>query len=243
MKITLQIFFFLLFLQTGIVPLNAQSPEKADTFDITGPSMQFPHPCKKWKFQVSAGLSMVKPPKDLLENAIQAPLVNIHTTFGLPWKFSLEGDLTTLLVSNQLALGPRISFLFRNFGIKGGWDIAFIYGQLKQGGFNNSTTAWIHYPNLSVGYKLKKMAFTLKEEVIIVSKVSTKSGENEVSVAKNYFNGVTTSLYIEQRIHKNTVFVIGLKDNYMKFYWPTWMLFSTFNRYYHIPELYFSWIL
>jgi len=205
--------------------------------------MQFPHIYKKWGFQIAAGLSMVKPPKDLLESAIQAPLVNIHMTFGLPWKLSLEGDLNTIIVSNQLALGPRISFLHRNMGLKAGWDVAYIYGQLKQFGFDNSTRGWIHYPNLSVGYKLKKMAFTLKGEMVIVGKVTTKTAENEVSRSKYFFNGGTFALYVEQRLYKNKVFVIGLKDNYVKMYWPTWMLFSTFNRFYHIPELYFSWIL
>lgn len=205
--------------------------------------MQFPHPEKKWGFKISAGLSMVKPPKDLLENAIQAPLVNIHMIFGLPWNLSLESELTTLVVSNQLTLGPRFSYLYKNLGVKVGWDVAFVYGQLKQAGFDNSLQAWIQYPNFSIGYKLKKVAFTFKGEMVIVTKTVSKTGENEVDHSNNFINGGTIAFYIEQRIHKNKVFVIGIKDNYEKIYWPTWMLFSTFNRFYNIPELYFSWIL
>jgi hypothetical protein len=140
-------------------------------------------------------------------------------------------------------LGPRYSFLYKNLGLKAGWDVAFIYGQLKQAGFDNSVVAWLQYPNLSVGYKLKKMAFTFKTEMVIVTKTSSKTGVNEVGHSANFINGYTFALYIEQRIHKNNVFVIGIKDNYEKLYWPTWMLFSTFNRYYHIPELSFSWVL
>jgi hypothetical protein len=223
--------------------VSAQESSQKDTFEISSHTMQFPHHCKKWGFQVSAGLSMVKPPEDLLESAIQAPLANVHLTFGLPYSLSLESDLTTIIVSNQLRMGPRISLEVKNFGAKGGWDIAYVYGQLKQSGFDNSTQAWIHYPNVSVGYKLKKMAFTLKGELVIVGKVATKSGEIEVSRFKTFVNGGTLSLYLEQRVHHNKVIIIGLKDNYVKFYWPTWMLFSTFNRFYHIPELYISWIL
>jgi hypothetical protein len=239
MNIRLTLFFLLI----GNLLLSAQEPVPKDTFDITNHTMQFPHPYKKWGFKISAGLSMVRPPKDLLENAIQAPLVNIHMIFGLPWNLSLESELTTLIVSNQLTLGPRYSFLYKNFGVKAGWDIAFLYGQLRQGGFDNSIQAWIHYPNLSVGYKLKKMSFTLKGEVVIVTKAISKTGENEVDHSTNFYNGFTVGFYIEQRIHKNKVFVIGIKNNYEKLYWPTWMLFSTFNRYYNIPELNFSWIL
>jgi hypothetical protein len=239
MNIRLTLFFLFI----GSILLSAQEPVPRDTFDITNHTMQFPHPYKKWGFKISAGLSMVRPPKDLLENAIQAPLVNIHMIYGLPWHLSLESELTTIVVSNQLTLGPRYSFLYKNFGVKAGWDIAFLYGQLKQAGFDNSIQAWIHYPNLSVGYKLKKMSFTLKGEVVIVTKAISKTGENEVDHSTNFYNGFTVGFYIEQRIHKNKVFVIGIKDNYEKLYWPTWMLFSTFNRYYNIPELNFSWIL
>jgi hypothetical protein len=233
----------LFFLLSGSILLSAQEPVPKDTFDITMRTMQFPHPYKKWGFKISAGLSMVRPPKDLLENAIQAPLVNVHMIFGLPWRLSVEGNLTTLIVSNQLALGPRFSYLYKNFGVKAGWDIAFVYGQLRQAGFDNSLQAWVNYPNLSIGYKLKKMAFSLKGEMVIVTKSTSKTGENEVDRSKNFINGGTVAFYIEQRIHKNKVFVIGIKDNYVKLYWPTWMLFSTFNRYYNIPELYFSWTL
>ncbi|MEI7896460.1 MAG: hypothetical protein WCJ26_05455 [bacterium] len=235
-------FLTLIFFSATLL-LSAQEPAAKDTFDITRHTMEFPHPYKKFGFKISAGLSFVKPPKDLLENSYQAPLVNFHMIFGLPWNLSLESNLTTLIVSNQLTLGPRFSYLYKNFGVKAGWDVGFVYGQLRQGGFDNSLQAWIHYPNLSVGYKLKKMAFTLKGEMVIVTKSTSKSGENEINQSRNFINGGTLAFYIEQRIHKNKVLVIGIKDNYEKFYWPTWMIYTTFNRYYHIPELYFSWIL
>ena len=239
MKIRFTLFFFL----AGTLLLSAQESVPRDTFDISGRTMRFPGIDKKYGFKISAGLSMVRPPKDLLENAIQAPLVNIHMIYGLPWNLSLESEVSTIVVSNQITLGPRYSYEFKNFGVKAGWDVAFIYGQIKQAGFDNSVAAWFHYPNIAVGYKLKKMAFSFKSEMVLVSRAVSKTGENEVTNSKNFINGYTFGLYIEQRIHKNKVFVIGIKDNYEKIFWPTWMIFTTFNRYYHIPELKFSWIL
>ena len=233
----------LFFLFAAQMLLSAQDPVLPDTFDITRQTIQFPHQYQKWRVQVSAGLSMVRPPKDILESAIQAPLANFHMTLGLPWKFLFEGDITTIIVSNQFAFGPRLSFIHKNMGLKFGWDAAFVFGQLKQVGFNNSSQAWIHYPNISIGYKLKKIAFTLKGELVFVARISTKSGENEVTTSTNFIDGATAGFYMEQRLHKRMVCVVGIKDNYLKFYWPTWMLFSTFNRFYHIPELYISWIL
>ncbi len=228
-----------------VVPLFSagQGTAQADTFDIARRAMHFPAYQLPMKFRVSAGLSFVKPPKDLVENSLQAPLVNVHANFGLPWHLSLEGDITTIVVSNQFSLGPRYTFRHRDLGIKAGWDVSYIYGQMKVGGFDNRASAWFHYPNLSVGYRLKSMSFTLKSELVVLASGKTWSGENRVEQSKNLLLGYTLGIYLEQRLHRNKCFVIGVKNNHLRYYWPTWMIFSTFNRYYNIPELNFSWIL
>jgi len=234
----------LMLLTTGsCITIWAQEKASRDTFDIAGPSIHYPNNYKTTRFLSSVGLSMVTPPKDMLETAVEAPLANFHIIYGLPRHFSLEGDITTIIVSNQLRLGPRVSFSQGNFGLKAGWDLAYATGFLKHFGFNNSTRAWIHYPNFSAGYKMQHIAFTLEAETILVSSVTTKSGDSKLTRSKIFLNGYTGAFYIEQRLHRNRVFAFGFKDNYVKYYWPTWMVFSTFNRFYHIPELCFSWIL
>ena len=207
------------------------------------PSMHMPRFDKIVKYRASIGLSMVQPPKDMVETAIQAPLFNYHMIYSLPWKLSVEGDISSLIVSNQLTLGPRFNYSKDNFGFKLGWDLAFVFGRLKQFGFDNSTKAWLNYPNLSGSYQCKKMIFTLKTEAVIVSSVNTKTGENQLSNSKNFYNGYTGAFYIEQRLHKNKVLIIGFKDSYVKYCWPVWLTFSTFNRFYHVPEISFSWII
>jgi hypothetical protein len=124
-----------------------------------------------------------------------------------------------------------------------GCDLAIFAGFLKQFGFNNTTHGWIYYPNFSLGYNLKDIALTLKTEAIVVGSVSTRTGDDHLASSDSFFNGFSMALYVEQRIHKKKVFVTGIKDNYVKYYWPIWMTFSTFNRFYNIPELYFAWIL
>jgi len=227
----------------GALPLPAQNPALDSTFSIASSAIHFPHSYDVSRLKVSAGFSMVRPPKDMLETAVQAPLVNFHATYSLPWHLSLDGDFTTLIVSNQLSLGPGISFSSGNIGFRAGYNIAYVIGFLNQFGFDNSTRAWISYPNISVGLELNKIALTLKAESIFVSSISTSSGDNELTSSRNFFNGFSGAFYIEQRLHRNRIFVIGLKNSYVKYYWPTWMAFSTFNRFYNIPELYFSWIL
>ena len=241
-KLTLRVSLYLLILLAGSFTTFAQRQTSQDSLAAPIPSMHLPTLDKQQKFRASIGLSMVKPPKDMVETAIQAPLFNLHAMWKLPWRLSLEGDFSSLIVSNQISIGPRIGFGKNNLGMKIGLDIAYVAGRLKQFGFDNTTKAWIDYPNISGSYQWKQMAFTLKGEVIIVSSVTTKTGENQLSSNTNFHNGYSGAFYIEQRLHQNKVFIIGFKDSYVKYYWPTWMTFSTFNRFYHVPELSFSWI-
>ena len=87
------------------------------------------------------------------------------------------------------------------------------------------------------------MIYSLKAEAVLVASVNTKTGENELTLVRNFYNGYTGAFYIEQRLHKNKVLIIGFKDSYVKYYWPVWLTFSTFNRFYHVPEISLSWII
>jgi hypothetical protein len=242
-KILTSIFLFFL------LPYFSPAQEKKDTirhrrhFDLLAKSVKFPHHYKTWGFQTAAGLSIVIPPYDVLENYYEAPLVNLEATFGMPAGFSLHGEINTIVVSNQFRLGAKWNFIHRNFGFNVGYDLAYIYGWAKVGGFDNTGSGIIHYPNLSVGYKTKPVALTLKGELVILGYRRINSGSMEIGKTYTQFDGGTFALYIEQRLWRNKLFIIGLKDNYVKDYWAIWLLFSTFDRYYHIPELYFSWTL
>jgi len=232
----------ILLILAGYITVFAQE-ESSINENREMPSMHMPRYDKAIKYKASIGLSMVQPPKDMVETAIQAPLFNYHMIYNLPWKFSVEGDFSSLIVSNQISLGPRINFSKDKLGLKLGWDLAFVAGRLKQFGFNNTTKAWLQYPNISGSYQCKKMIYSLKAEAVLVASVNTKTGENELTLVRNFYNGYTGAFYIEQRLHKNKVLIIGFKDCYVKYYWPVWLTFSTFNRFYHVPEISLSWII
>jgi hypothetical protein len=243
-KQVIMILLFLLFLKAG----HCQESEVNDTFDITGHTLKFPDNPKPWHFRIGAGILVANPPMDIIETSLQAPLVNVNMSFGLPWKISLACDITTIVVSNQLSFGARFGTGFGNFALSAGWDVAWVYGQFRADGFDNVTKAWLHYPSVSLGYKLKKLAFTVKAEAVYLAGIRQLIGQTTatglvLSDYNNYLNGFTGAFYIEQRLWRNNVLIIGLKDNYVKYYWPTWMLFSTFNRFYHIPEFSLMFIL
>ncbi|MGE5424662.1 MAG: hypothetical protein ACM3N9_04815, partial [Syntrophothermus sp.] len=89
--------FILLFI--FIFSLQAFSQKDTGSFDVVKRSIRYPRYYPEWKFRTALGFSMVSPPRDLLENAIQAPLVDFKVVMGLPLHFSVEGNINTIIVS------------------------------------------------------------------------------------------------------------------------------------------------
>lgn len=216
--------------------------QKSPPIDIGTESMYFPHHFEKYKTQVGLGFYFTKLPYDWVENALQAPLIELHMTFGLPAGFSLEGTLNTLFVSNQVTLGGRWNYIHKNFSFNLGYDLGYALGMMNIGGFQNTGMMLLHYPNASIGFKTKTLAFTLKGEAVVIGWSQMKTGENLLVQNNNKFDGVTGAIYMEQRLFHKKILVIGFKQNYLKYYWPAWMVFPTFERYYFIPELHLLWV-
>ena len=188
-------------------------------------------------------MSQIKLPFDWLETSVQAPLFQFHVNYGLPKNFSLDSRFSTLLVSNQISVGPRWHFQRNKFSFNLGYDVGFAFGYLNQFGFDTSASTWINYPNFSLGYRLGEITFTLKGEVVIVTSLFSSQGDNVVESEKNFFNGYTLGLYMEQRLYRNKVLVLGIKNNYARYHYMAWPAFSTFNRFYSMPEFYIGLVL
>jgi hypothetical protein len=217
--------------------------QKPPTFDIVQSSILYPHTLKPGYFKSEVALSQVKLPFDWLETSAQAPLFHYHAVIGLPKSFSIDSRFSTLFVANQLTLGPRWGKQFDRISFNTGFDVAYAFGFLNILGFDSSVSTWINYPNLSLGYKTKDIVFTLKAELSVVTSNSSRQGENEIVSDKNFFNGYTLGIYLEQRLWKNHIFILGFKNTYAKYHFMGWPAFSTFNRFYNIPEVYLGLVL
>ncbi|MCA4899118.1 MAG: hypothetical protein ACK514_14380 [Bacteroidota bacterium] len=212
-------------------------------FDIAANSIFYPHKLTTGYFKSEIALSQVKLPFDWLESSVQTPLLHYHAVFGLPKNFSLDGRLSTLVVANQVNLGPRWGKQFDRMSFNLGFDLAYAFGALNFSGFDSSVSTWLNYPNASVGYKINDIVFTVKAELSGVTSTSSRQGTTEVVSDKNFFNGYTIAFYMEQRLWKDHVFILGFKNTYAKYHFMGWPAFSTFNRFYNMPEVYFGLIL
>ncbi|MFM8911361.1 MAG: hypothetical protein ACKOE6_00390 [Flammeovirgaceae bacterium] len=205
--------------------------------------IHFPQVLSVGQFKHEVAMSQVKLPFDWLETSIQAPLFHYRMNVGLPKKFLLESGFSTLFVANHLALGPRWCVERGRLAFNVGYDVAFAFGALNFLGFDSSMKSWINYPNFSLGYQVKDVRFTLKCEMSFVTSTSSKQGANEVVNDRNFYNGYTVALFVEQRLWGERVFTLGFKSSYSKFHFMGWPAFPTFNRFYYIPELYLGLML
>jgi hypothetical protein len=194
-------------------------------------------------FQWSVGLMGTTLPKDWVETAIKAPLFTFNFKYGLPRNFSLSAAFEFLLVANQIRLGPQWGMEFDNFSFNVGFDLGYVFGALNQFGFKNKFKAFYNYPNISLGYRLNELFFTLQAELMFISGRQLTTDGIETGSSVNKLPGGTISIYLEQPLWKDRIFIIGLKNNITKFYYMAWPAFTTFNKLYWIPQLHLGLVL
>jgi len=202
-------------------------------------TLDFPDPMTPYNFRLSLGYSAIKMPYDIaLEGAtINWPLIKFNVVMGLPANFLADGEVATEVVTNQFKLGGRWVYKF-NDELHGdvGYAVAFLYGQLKQSGYDSKISGWYSYPTIAIGYDFEALTLTLRGTMSFINSLQSKSGslETDFAIARN--NGFSYSITMEQRFWKNTTVLIGFQMNYLKMYYPQWPLFPAINRYYWIPE-------
>jgi hypothetical protein len=191
-------------------------------------------------YKSSMLLAQADLPEDQVEEAstfIRGPLFKYQALYGLPDNFQIYGGICTNIVTFHFALGPRWHYQIDKFRFSLGYDIAYWFGELNHFGYNSKVKGWIHYPNLTVGYEFDSFAISLKSELIIQTARHDKSEDVEVKSEFRDLSGFSAGLYIEQPLWKDNYVLLGLKMNYTQFYYPIWAAFSTFDRYFYIPEI------
>jgi len=208
-------------------------------------SFLYPQRMPSGQFKNIIGLSMANLPEDVIESddIFYAPLFSYYMKYGLPANFLLEVSANSNLVTYHIALGAKWNYVLDNFSLAPGYDVAFWFGGLRHFDFNSRIRGWIHYPNLTLGYKFNKFTISIKGELILVTYLKEFQEDLEVARDRNFFSGFAITTAIEQPLWHDNFILIGLKINYAKFYYPQWAAFSTFNRFFFIPEFLIGFIL
>ncbi len=237
--------FILQSLLTVLLMLYSFSNAYAQQLDLNKNTFFFPHTYKYQQMISSLGVSTAKLPEDVVEtdDLIRAPLFSYRVKYGLPENFVAEGGVETNIVTWQFSLGPKWHYQINRMGFSLGADIAFWIGQLKHFGFDTKVNGWTVYPNISAGYQFDKFAISLKSEVVLNLAETSTQGDLEISDNLDFYNGWTIGIYLEQPLWKDNYVVLGIRSTFLKYYYPLWAAFSTFDRTYYIPEATITFIL
>jgi hypothetical protein len=214
----------------------------SQTLGTRAGSIYYPGDLQQGEVKMAAGMTSGKPPAATVEEAsdIPWPMFEFLITYGIPENFQLVGRVSTQIVTNHIAAGTRWTYDAHPWAFAAGFDFAILFGQLEQYGFNNTVFGTFSYPNLQVGYDFTDFTVTLRGELNIVNSIRGSTDGIELASEKSIFNGGAVAAYLEQPLWKDNYFTIGMKANVIKFYYPTWLLFPTFNRYFFVPELVFG---
>lgn len=211
----------------------------AQTLGTESGGFYYPEKLETWDVKSEFDILFARVPYDVVEEAqtYRWPLFSLRGLMGLPENFALEGTFSTDIVMFNATIGPKWRYDFtEKFHAYLGWDVSWFGGRVNQEQFDQSAYGWLTYPNLSMGYQFGRVLVTLKGELNYLIQLSGRTGQIETSYLSSAFNGFTIAAFVEQPLWKDQYVIIGLRGNTIKFYYPTWILAPTFDKYYFVPE-------
>lgn len=231
-KIVLTILTFLLLI-TAYQEIYSQND-----FAISN-SFLFPDTLHFAEYKDQITMYLAKLPEDIVEEVsadIYAPFFAYQAKFGLPWGFSLNGSVSTNIITRNFQFGLQYSLRFSRFAVSVGYDAAFMYGKLTGFGFDNRVKGWLFYPNISLGAAFDKFTLTLKGELSTIPTLTQTADDIVTTTDRKFLSGGSVGVYIEQPLWKDNFVILGVRANYIRYYFPAWATFPTWDRFHFIPE-------
>ena len=216
---------------------------RSDDENLVFHSMILPGSLNIWETKTSLSLLFTHLPYDLVESAVELPVFQINNKIRLPAGFTLESHFQSIIISNQLRVGPHFNSDIGKFSIGAGFDNEFMFGKMQIEGFDNKIRGWSMYPNIMAGCRIQDIAVSLNAELTFINSLTIISGNEEISHSEKIFSGFSVSVFIEQRLWDNHMMILGFINNYQKIYFPAWPAFSTIHRQYYIPQFYFGLVI
>jgi hypothetical protein len=231
---------YLLLFFTIYNPLSAQ-------LNVDKNSFHYPKRMHTGEWQHEFNFSLAALPEDFVEEVstmVYAPLLAYQGKYSLPSGFIINGSARTNFIVLHLISGLKWTYQYKRYGFGIGYDFSYLYGRLDYWGFKSKINGWLSSNIFQFGIAFNKFSLTFISESsynLGINKFTDNiqiSGDDQFILA-----GTSLSVYIEQPFWKNNFLSVGFKANYARFYYPLWIVFPTWERYYFIPEVIIGFIL
>jgi len=214
--------------------------ENDTTFHIRDHSFLLPQALPAGHYRHAIALYAIVPPRDWTLDIVKAPMFNYSGKYTLPKNFSLQGGISSIIVSTRINAGPFWSYSHKNFHTAVGYQVAFNLGYLSQFGFSTTLTGWEQQPSLTFGYSFDKTAVILRGDLYYTTAINVSEGGHIVKFNDQFLNGYSFTASFEQRLHANRVMSLGLQMDYFRYHIIAWPALPVNSYRYWIPEFHFG---
>ncbi len=212
-------------------------PLAAQPDSVYSDYIQFPAPIAPGSFRPSIGASITVLPQILVEDELrQTPLLQGQLRYGLPLNFSLTGILSTNVLTNLIELEGRWDLQVNRFAFGLSYSSGWWYGFAPIENFNITATSGVHSPGVSGGLRIRDFYVSARVEAQMVSLLRIESDGTQTNMDENFIAGYALEMNLEQPFWGETDVALGLRFNYSRSLYQSWLAFNAFDEKLIYPE-------
>ncbi|MCL5991180.1 MAG: hypothetical protein M1419_03650 [Bacteroidetes bacterium] len=197
----------------------------------------YPKPIPEFSLKSSIGVTVGKLPKFIVDDQInQIPMLFFYGRFGLPLNISANAGINTNVLTNHFSAGASWHFDIGKLSFSIGDNMAFWYGFAYFDYFNSKIYGWINYPSVAIGFNFGELRATLKNEAAYMLHLTKSIGNIAVQTQKDRVINISSSLILEQPLWDENIFALGIKFNYTRYFYQSWLAYTTNQVWLIIPE-------
>lgn len=203
----------------------------------------YPKEYQNWSTKYIVGASLSKLPTEVVEEEINsAPILNFAFRLGLPGQITTIFELNTNYFTNYASLALQHSFVNKDLSLAGGIKFSGWFGHPQLSFTNVKATGMILSPYITTGIDFGDFILTATADVESYYIYNSSEGQKLGEWFKP-LSGFGLKFSLEQPLWNNHWVNLGIKLNFSKFYYQSWLSFSTIDEYLLYPEFSLGFIL
>ena len=202
----------------------------------------YPKAYKPWKSTFCSGISITRLPTEIVEAEVNtSPVIATDYRLGMPWKLSMGLKFSSNYITNLGSFTLYRSFINKRFSFAMGGSFSIWFGHLDFPEIKLKSMGLIYTPMFSVGYDFRKFFLTLTAEMNY-SSMKTFADDKLLGQFNDPKSLYSLKLSLEQPLWNNHSVILSVKNNYARFYYQSWLSYTTIKEFLYYPEFSFGFI-
>lgn len=203
------------------------------------------HPSRydTWDYHFLCGASVTRLPIAIVEEEISySPMAVVNFRLGLPVGLSFNLQFNSNYIANNGNLGLSWTFIDDKFSFAVAGKSSIWFGHLEMDAIRLKSYGLILSPAIIAGYRTNRFLLSAEFETQH-SFFWTFSEDEKLGTLREPWAGFGLKFNLEHPLWKNQWIAIALKLNYSKFYYQSWLSYSTIDEFLLYPEIHIGFVL